>query len=216
ITDFMQYQRAFRGHLEDHLDPNMEPHDKIIIIQEDFKAVGKDLDRREAYKYIDAIYDYTDKEYENIRRAQLAELQGKPIEDARLKEKIDLIDEYIASVPLYPNDVPLYRGFGSRNPDNLQAFEEAYVNGEIISMSGISSWTSRERTAQNFLTGKNHVALFELVSNKTGVSVKHLSGYPGEDEVLFGTNATYRIIGKSEVDVRRRGVVTVYKIEEVI
>ena len=212
ITDFIQYQRAFRN----HLSPRMDYREKVMTIQEDFKAVGKDLDRQEAHKYIDAINEYTDHKYKDIRRAQMAELQGKPIEDAYLKEKIDLIEEYIASVPLYPNDVPLYRGFGSRNIENLQAFEEAYVNGEIISMSGISSWTSRKRTAQNFLTGKNHVALFELVSNKTGVSVKHLSVYPGEDEVLFGTNATYQIIGKSEVDIARIGVVTVYKVEEVI
>ncbi len=211
ITDFMQYQRAFRN----HLSPRMDYREKVMTIQEDFKAVGKDLAHREAYKYIDAIYDYTDKEYRNIRSAQLAELQGKPIEDAHLKEKIGLIEEYIASVPLYPKDVPLYRGFGSRNIENLQAFEEAYANGEIISMSGIASWTSKEKMAHNFLIGKDHGALFELVSNKAGVSIKHLSKYAREDEVLFSTNATYRIIGKSEVDVAGKGVVTVYKVEEV-
>lgn len=212
ITDFVQYQRAFR----DHLSPRMDYYRRVMTIQEDFKAVGKDLDREEARKYINAIYEYTDQEYKNIRRAQLAELQGKPIKDARLKETINLIEEYIASVPLYPKDVPLYRGFGSRNIENLQAFEEAYVNGELITMSGISSWTSMEARAHGFLTGKKHVALFELVSNKTGVSVKHLSAFPSEDEVLFGTNATYRIIGKSEVEVMEKGVVTVYKVEEVI
>lgn len=212
ITDFMQYQRAFR----DHLSPSMDSREKIMTIQEDFKKVGKDLDRQEARKYIDAVYEYSDQLYKDIRRAQLAELQGKPIEDARLKEKIDLIEEYITSAPLYPNNVPLYRGFGSRSPDNLQAFEEAYVNGELITMSGISSWTSTEAKAHNFLTGKKHTALFELVSNKTGVSIKHLSEFPSEDEVLFGTNATYRIIGKSEVDIMGKGVVTVYKVEEVI
>lgn len=212
ITDFIQYQRAFR----DHLPPRMEHRNKVITIQEDFKEVGKNLDRQEARKYIDAVNEYSDQLYKDIRRAQLAELQGKPIEDARLKEKIDLIEEYIASVPLYPNNVPLYRGFGSRNIENLQAFEDAYVNGELITMSGISSWTSTEAKAHNFLTGKKHTALFELVSNKTGVSIKHLSEFPSENEVLFGTNATYRIIGKSEVDIMGKGVVTVYKVEEVI
>ena len=83
-------------------------------------------------------------------------------------------------------------------------------------MHGISSWTSRESTAHKFLKNKEHVALFELVSNKTGVSIKHLSMFPGEAEVLFGTNATYRIIGKSDVKVEGRGMVTVYKVEEVI
>lgn len=83
-------------------------------------------------------------------------------------------------------------------------------------MSGISSWTSKEGKAHDFVRNKKHVALFELVSNKTGVSIRHLSVFPGEDEVLFGTNATYRIIGKSEVDIMREGVVTVYKVEEVI
>ena len=210
-TGFMQYQRAFRDHL-----PNMEYDKKIITIQEDFKAVGKDLDRQGARKYFHAIRDYSDDGYKDIRFAQLAELQqGKPIEDARLKEKIDLIEEYIASAPLYPKDIPLYRGFGSRNPDNLQAFEEAYVNGELITMSGISSWTSKEGKAHDFVRNKKHVALFELVSNKTGVSIRHLSVFPGEDEVLFSTNVTYRIIGKSEVDVEGKGVVTVYKVEEV-
>lgn len=212
ITDFMQYQRAFR----DHLPPYMEHRNRVITIQEDFKEVGKDLDPQEALKYIDAVNGYTGNEYRDIRRAQLDELQGKPIEDARLKEKIDLIEEYIASVPLYPKDVPLYRGFGSRSPDNLQAFEEAYVNGELITMSGISSWTSEEKMAHNFVRTKDHGALFELVSNKTGVSIKHLSEHPTENEVLFGTNATYRIIGKSEVDITWKGIVTVYKVEEVI
>lgn len=212
ITDFIQYQRAFR----DHLSPRMDYREKVMTVQEDFRAVGKDLDRREAYKYIDAIYDYTDKEYENIRRAQLAELQGKPIEDARLKETINIIEEYIASAPLYPENVPLYRGFGSRSIENLQAFEDAYVNGELISMSGISSWTSRKTIAYEFVKGKKHAALFELVSNKTGVSIKHLSKYAREDEVLFSSKATYRIIGKSEVEVAGKGMVTVYKVEEVI
>ena len=133
-----------------------------------------------------------------------------------MKEKIDLIEEYIASAPLYPKDVPLYRGFGSRNIENIQAFEEAYVNGQPITMSGISSWTSRKTMAYDFLGGKKHVALFELVSNKTGVSIKHLSMFPGEDEVLFGTNAKYRIIGKSKVEVEGKGVVTVYKVEEIV
>lgn len=212
VTDFIQYQRAFR----DHLSPHLDSREKVMTIQEDFKAVGKDLDRWEARKYMRVIYEYTDQEYKNIRRAQLAELQGKPIENARLKEKIDLIEEYIASAPLYPKDVPLYRGFGSRNIENLQAFEEAYVNGELISMSGIASWTSKEQIAHKFLKNKKHVALFELVSNKTGVSIKHLSMFPGEDEVLFSSKAVYRIIGKSEVDVAGKGVVTVYKVEEVI
>lgn len=211
VTDFMQYQRAFRG----HLPADMEDRDKIITIQEDFKAVGKDLDSAEAHKYMRTIYEYTDYLYRDIRDAQLAELQGKPIKDAYLKEKIDLIEEYIASVPLYPEGKPLYRGFGSRNPDNLRAFEEAYANGELITMSGISSWTSQAQVAHNFVKSKEHVALFELVSNKTGVSIKHLSMYPGENEVLFGTNAAYRIIGKYEVTVSGRGVVTVYKVEEV-
>jgi len=76
VTDFMQYQRAFR----DHLPPYMEPSNKIITIQKDFKEVGKDLDRQEARKYIDAINGYSASEYRDIRRAQLAELQGKPIE----------------------------------------------------------------------------------------------------------------------------------------
>ncbi|HHW91022.1 MAG TPA: hypothetical protein GX745_08995, partial [Clostridiales bacterium] len=183
ITNFMQYQREFRDHL-----PEMEYDKKIKTTQEDFKAVGKDLDSTEARKYVNAIYEYSDYLYKDIRRAQVAELkEGKPIENARLKEKIDLIEEYIASAPLYPKDVPLYRGFGSRNPDNLQAFEDAYVNGVPITMHGISSWTSRESTAHKFVKNKEHVALFELVSNKTGVSIKHLSMFPGENEVLFGT-----------------------------
>ena len=148
VTGFMQYQRAFRDHL-----PQMEYDKKIITIQEDFKAVGKDLDRQEVRKYFHAIRDYTDDGYKAIRRAQLAELEeGKPIEDARLKEKIDLIDEYIASAPLYPKDIPLYRGFGSRNIENLQAFEEAYVSGEPITMSGISSWTTKENISLLGLT----------------------------------------------------------------
>lgn len=212
ITDFMQYQREFRDHL-----PRMEMWERIEIIREDFKKVGKDLDEEEALKYFNAIRDYTKEGYREIRRAQLAELkEGKPIGDADLKEKIDLIEEYIASVPLYPKDVPIYRGFGSRNIENLQAFENAYVNGEPITMYGISSWTSVKETAFDFLTGKEHVAVFELVSNKTGVSIKHLSAFPGENEVLFGTGAKYRIIGKSEAYDIEKGVVTVYKVEEVI
>jgi predicted RNA-binding protein len=212
ITDFMQYQRAFRGHL-----PRMEMWERIEIIREDFKKVGKDLDEEGALKYFNAVRNYTNNGYRDIRRAQLAELnEGKPIEDADLKEKIDLIEEYIASVPLYPENVPLYRGFGSRNIENLQAFENAYVNGELITMSGISSWTSEKVIAFDFLTGKDHVAVFELVSNKTGVSIKHLSAFPEEAEVLFGTNATYRIIGKYEERDVERGMVTVYKVEEVI
>ena len=210
-TDFAKYQRAFRDHL-----PEMDSREKIMTIQEDFKAVGKDLNKEEARKYMRAIYEYSDYLYRDIRDAQLAELQGKPIEDAYLKEKIDLIEEYIASAPLYPENVPLYRGFGSRSIENLQAFEEAYVNGEVITMSGISSWTSKKSTAHRFLKNKEHVVLFELVSNKTGVSIKHLSMFPGENEVLFGTNATFRIIGKSEIKVEGRGMVTVYKVEEVI
>ena len=83
-------------------------------------------------------------------------------------------------------------------------------------MYGISSWTSEKEIAFEFLSGKEHVAVFELVSNKTGVSIKHLSAVSDEEEVLFGTNATFRIIGKSEVKDIEWGVVTVYKVEEVI
>ena len=212
VTGFMQYQRAFR----DHLSPSMDYREKVMTIQEDFKAVGKDLDNEEARKYINAIYRYTGDDYRDIRRAQLAELEeGKPIEDAYLKEKIALIEEYIASVPLYPEGITLYRGFGSRKIESLLAFEEAYISGEPITMSGISSWTTREKTAHKFLIGKDNVAIFELVSNKTGVSIKHLSVFPGENEVLFGTNARYKIIGKSEVEVEGRGMVPVYKVVEV-
>jgi hypothetical protein len=213
VTNFMQYQRAFRGHLSAH----MEMWERIEIIQEDFKQVGKDLDEEEALKYFEAIRDYSREGYREIRRAQLAELkEGKPIEDARLKEQIDLIEEYIASVPLFPEDIPLYRGFGSRSIENLQAFEEAYINGEPITMHGISSWTSVKKTAFDFISGKEHVAIFELVSNKTGVSIRHLSAFAGENEVLFGTGAKYRIIGKSEAYDIEKGAVPVYIVEEVI
>ena len=211
-TASRQYQREFRGHL-----PRMSVEERIATIQEDFKKVGKDLDREEAVRYFDAIRYYTKDGYEDIRRAQLAELkEGKPIEDAHLKEQIALLEEYIASAPLFPEDVPLYRGFGSRNIANLQAFEDAYVNGELITMSGISSWTSEKEIALDFLSGKDHVAVFELVSNKSGVSIRHLSSLYHEDEVLFGTNATFRIIGKSEVHDIEKGVVPVYIVEEVI
>lgn len=211
ITDFMQYQREFRAHL-----PRMEMWERVAIIREDFKKVGKDLDEEEALKYFNAIRSYTKEGYRDIRQAQLAELRGEPIEDADLKEQIALIEEYIASAPLYPEGAPLYRGFGSRSIKNLQAFEDAYVNGKPITMSGISSWTSDKDSAFDFLSGKDHVAIFELVSNKTGVSIKHLSAFASEDEVLFGTNATYRIIGKSEAHDVEKGVVPVYIVEEVI
>ena len=64
-----------------------------------------------------------------------------------------------------------------------------------MDMQGISSWSSNKEISKNFSenaddSNGNYCLLFNL-KNKSGVSVKDLSTFSYEDEVLHPTTARY-------------------------
>lgn len=74
-----------------------------------------------------------------------------------------------------------------------------YDEGAIINVNrGSASWSTSKSTAQSFSKPYNdgvHLVFISKTQSK-GTSIKHISKYNHEDEVLVSKNAKYRVTGK--------------------
>ena len=155
-----------------------------------FTAELLGVDREDALKYNEAVYEWTDGSYADIREVQRG-LGGNAV----VTERAALLEEYIAKAPKWGGGMT-YRGVESKMLPQV---------GDVIDMRGSSSWSSSLGEAQYFsyvdANGNNagkFPIIFQSKTQRHGTSVKHLAEYSSEDEVVVSKNAKYRVTGVSK------------------
>jgi hypothetical protein len=108
----------------------------------------------------------------------------RDISSGRDKEGNKKLERFISVSPKW-NGGPLYRGVGLK----LEVLQEL-KNGSIFNYSGVSSWTSDLGVGKDFarfISADKESVMFKMKgkSSNYATSIKHLSRYPNEGEVLM-------------------------------
>lgn len=123
-----------------------------------------------------------------IRRAQLnADYESDYFQHARNCE------EFIKRAPKFGDSAALYRGIHI-SKELAQIYIAKIKNGGMIDQLGVASWSTSKRTAEDFAKWKSKPGevnvVFRINGTKMGTSIKSISTYSGEDEVLVSGEQT--------------------------
>jgi len=219
------HKDVFDQNKEIHFFKNNDQHDekdrlkharKLII--SDAKKNGYKINEDHAYDMIKSVYDFTDSDYEVMRKIQ-SDPNFKYNEDEKdkLKLKSKYIEQFIKMSQKFSGNT-IYRGLEfelykslketyEKNMKIVKGFSEL-KEGEEVNMLGTSSWTSNK----NERHVKESNIIFICNKPKNGVPVNHVSRYPKEDEVMYSKDARF-IVKKVEVKKNKEGDITKIKIE---
>lgn len=157
--------------------------------EETAKYIGSTV--QEAKDMFDAVQDFAASAYSGIRRAQRGE---KASDIPELQKKYDSeakrIEGYIERAPKWGGGVT-YRGMSL--PSSV--VKGLTVGGTFDVNLGTASWSTQESTARSFSksgSGSRHVVFVSQTQSK-GTSIKHISYFAKENEVLVSKNAKYTI-----------------------
>lgn len=153
--------------------------------------------RDEAQEMYKATNDFTDGWYKQIRKAGF---EGSPPASQAAKERSDNVDKMIDKAPKFDGQV--YRGIGV-SPTAAQNIVDQAKQGNLISQKGAASFSTSQKTAEDFGSGNapgldGQVILFRSKGIQNGTSVKCISEFPGEDEVLMSSKARWKPTGNIE------------------
>lgn len=173
------------------------------------KKVGITPEQAKArFKAVNLFTAETGREYEKIRAAQKA---GRPNANA------DMIEAHIKSSTPFKGSIE--RGMALRPGETIGDLRKALSSGT----SSLNSWTSNPDTSRGYLTkqallGRETIVLLRG-RNRTGASVRNISDFKGEDEVLVGKGAKYKVLKESSENMNLFGAtptrVTILDIEEI-
>lgn len=169
--------------------------EKVNVLRADLeKSSGKKVSEKAAREMYITINNYTGTSYSTIRRAFVDKKPPESYQQAMALEK------YIRLSPKWGGG-ELYRGI-KLDYEQMSQFKV----GQTLTMKGPSSWSSRRSLAEDFTGGLNVLGVvFVLPKTTRGASVKHLSEFPSEDEVLVSGKAKFKIKKITET------VITPYK-----
>ena len=166
-------------------------HKKMIVSADDridaivadiFEGAGEYITREKAEAMHTSIRDYSGTLYSAIRKAYTN--LNVPQE---LKNEMACLDEYLEKAPKWEG--PMLRGI------NVSKYDaKKILSGPNIDMLGPSSWSSEERTAQNFSLGNLPINMVFVLAggNTQGASITHLSSLDGiESEITVPSGVKY-------------------------
>lgn len=171
------------------------------------KVVMKDtgVDKATAKKMVESVKAYSGSYYDDIRSYQA---NGKP---PSAKDKADAIEDFIAKSPKWDGG-PLYRGIDI-DKNTAEAIIAGIKSGKAISQNGMSSWSTKKDVAESFAHtyggSYNASIIFKTSSAKSGTSIKHLSKFPNEAEVIVSSKATWKATKVTETTNNGRTIYTV-------
>lgn len=135
---------------------------------------------------------------------------GKSVDGA--EDNVNNINEYIQKAPKW-NGGRVYRGERLSKSD----FNKFQIGG-TVELNRITSWSSDEKVADRFAkfnVQSNQVSVKYVIDSETGtptsgVSIAHLSGKPGEKELLFDVKSKLEITRIETGGSKRRPVYIVH------
>jgi hypothetical protein len=156
------------------------------VNEQTYKQVAKDLgvNENEAIQMVDAVNTYSDGAYKGIRAASRGE-------DAQYKDEADQCEKFINASPKWAGG-QLSRGLKIYDEQKFENMIAAAQEGRPIDLRGLSSWSSEFENAKSFSGGDYPVILrTNKKSTNRGTSIRHLSEYRDEDEVLVSSKAKF-------------------------
>lgn len=202
ITELEKELGELDGSTEEARIKKLENHD-ITLNQEailrNMGVVGKpSVDEIEmAITYEDSVNNYSGSMYKQIR-----DQNNKSQNVVELRENIE---EFIKISPKYEKET--YRGLSFSDDESYNDFIKSLDKGAKIEMNGISSWTSSKKVAEEFANQSKHKVMLVNRTVKEGVSIKNISKWKGEEEVLFGSSTDFKYVDKYMGD---NGMVYIY------
>lgn len=170
-------------------------HEKTKHNQSTYKEWGI----KEPEKTMQAIKDYADESSSLIKQVDAGVLSDKD-----LKEKANAINDFIDKAP--PFNGVIYSGFQA-DMDSVYQTDRLEV-GNKFKFPSITSFSSNEEVATGYAMAGG---MFVIRNNKTASSVRGLSEYQSEEEVLTNSKPTYTLKNKYYDEAK---FMTVYEIEE--
>lgn len=167
-----------------HLGPTEIPKTP----EETAKYLGVSV--QEAKDMYGAVQDFTGSSYTGMRQAQNS---SNP--DAYYLRKANLAERYIANAPKWGGG-ETFRGI------NVDAKTAAtYVKGAILDINrGTASWSTDRSVSKSFSQkGYGQKVIFHSATQSRGTSIKHISHFKGESEVLVSKDARYRVTKTSKM-----------------
>ena len=170
-SDARQLQRELPKSRNKQIEPFKTKEELLSFMQED-----ANISLEEAEKVHAAIYDYTCKEYENIR-------------DGLRPDLVKTINDYLKTATKFSGKV--YRGL-SFTEEKAEEFLKKYPIGKIFNDNILTSWSDSFEQAERYSNFESKpVRVIIETESKTGVGIKHISKRPRETEVLFSTKSIF-------------------------
>nr|DAL75644.1 MAG TPA: minor capsid protein [Caudoviricetes sp.] len=125
-----------------------------------------------------------------------------------VKERAEDLEKFLHAAPQWDGGTT-YRGIAV-DPTTLSRFKRRAKDGKAIDMLGSSSWSTERSTSMEFALDNAEViddasmCLFRCEGKQKGTTIRHLSAYEGEEEVLCSQDARWRI--KSATRIAKKGV----------
>jgi len=142
----------------------------------------------EAQAMYDAVYNFSKWDSTDIRKYAY---DGPP--PSSHKADAENIEKFISASPQW-DDGPLYRGMDVKPDVAMKILAEAKA-GKPLGQRGPASWSSDRSTAEGFASKSapgNISIIFCTGGKQNGTSIKHLSDFPREEEVLMSNDARWR------------------------
>lgn len=130
----------------------------------------------------------------------------------KMTNDLNVLEKFIADSPKWGGP-PTYRGFYT-SPERFERLITDMAIGKELNLNGPSSWSTSKIAAEKFAKSKGgldgHGVVLECKGPNRGTSIKALSEFQSEEEVLVSRQARYKILG-----TRQEGPVTIFEVEEV-
>ena len=182
--------RGIRGHLDGSWDANALMDKEI---REDYKRVGKDISVNEAKDIGLAILDFTKGFYAYMQNAAMKFYKGEKLDSAEQYEfeRYRKIREYTKIAPVYKGtEEYIYRGVHKKKgyEDYFNSLLKKKPGNKIEFDNFPSSFSTDEKTAQDYADNGGIVFKVPTSKIKNAVSIKGMSYYKSENEVLVSDN----------------------------
>ena len=175
------------GYQSNHPDWTVPP-DYSTHLQQEMK-----IDKATADRYVDGLDAFLGDDSWDLRKA----IYNNDT-NSKYYEKAVAVEDFIKNSPKWAGGT-VYRGIAV--PEDFDVSQ--YKKGAVIDMRGMSSWTSSPDIADLFATGNKRVIFInEGKKSKNGPSVKRLSDYKIEEEVLFSNKARWKVDSQETKGIR--------------
>ena len=163
-----------------------------FIVMDDYKRVGIDLSLDETINIMDTITGYTDVKYDSMREIAHKFYAGGELNSKEQKVFSDYqkIIEFTKIAPTYKgSEQYIYRGIKAiAAPEYGDSLLALKPGDKIDFRKFVASFSSNEKTAQDF-AGSGGIVLRASTSKiKNAPSIKGLSAHPDEEEILVSDN----------------------------